>query len=256
MNTSEKNTLIQELSLLLFAKYEPANLRKKLESYSIKTNQDRLKKRAYLTKTLRNQSNDMLQQIAEKEQFKPSSKTDFSPYILSSDTTKNTKKEEKKIFISHSSEDIEIVQVLIAILEDIGIDINKIYCSSFEAYNNKIGEDYEKRLKTELNSNTLVLFVLSKHFFQSQMCLCELGAVWILSQDQIPIYIPPFCPEDAQGVLQKIQGIYINNRLQITKLKQQLEGEFEVSKYDEVNWAQRLEKSLKEINNYINNHPQ
>ena len=45
----------------------------------------------------------------------------------------------KKVFISHSSKDKEIVEELIEVLETINIESNQIFCTSFEGYGIEIG---------------------------------------------------------------------------------------------------------------------
>ena len=40
----------------------------------------------------------------------------------------------KKIFISHSSEDKEIIGELITLIEGMGVKSEQIFCSSFEGY--------------------------------------------------------------------------------------------------------------------------
>ncbi len=48
----------------------------------------------------------------------------------------------KSIFISHSKKDIEYVDVLIDILEAIGVPSGKIFCTSFEGYGIPLGNDF------------------------------------------------------------------------------------------------------------------
>ena len=48
----------------------------------------------------------------------------------------------EKIFISHSSADIDIVEKVIDILEAIGVPSDKIFCSSFEGYGIRLGSDF------------------------------------------------------------------------------------------------------------------
>lgn len=249
MNTTEKNTLAQELSLFLYAKYEPQELNKELKKYQIHTSSMDLKKRASLTKTLQHQKPDTLLKIVRDENIKAySSENPLVNKIIHEPSIH----QKKKIFISHASEDKKIIGELIDVLELIGIDSNDIYCSSFEGYGTPLGQNYLEVLKKELNSNVLVLFVLSHSFFKSELCLCEMGAAWVLSQKQIPIYIPPFRPEDVKGVFPVIQGFHINNRNQINLLKQKLESEFKLQPINQVRWGQRVDKILRDMNTYIN----
>ena len=97
-----------------------------------------------------------------------------------------------KVFISHSSEDAHYVEDLVECLEIVGLPPERIFCTSFEGYGIGLGEDFLDAIKDQLNDETLVLFVLSKNFYASPVCLCEMGAAWVKSKEHIPILVPPF----------------------------------------------------------------
>ena len=48
----------------------------------------------------------------------------------------------KKVFISHSSKDKEVVTSFIQLLEVIGIDSASIFCSSLEGYGTTLGNNF------------------------------------------------------------------------------------------------------------------
>ena len=116
-----------------------------------------------------------------------------------------------KIFISHATKDKLIVEELIEILESMGIDSTQIFCSSFEGYGIPLGANFLDQIKQELSSDVLVLFVLTENFYDSKICLCEMGAAWALSKQHIPIVVPPLSYQDIQGVIPLTQGLMIND---------------------------------------------
>ena len=63
----------------------------------------------------------------------------------------------KKIFISHATKDKEIIEELIDLLENIGINSAQIFCSSFEGYGIPLGENFLDKIKQELSSEVLGL---------------------------------------------------------------------------------------------------
>ncbi|WP_025743183.1 toll/interleukin-1 receptor domain-containing protein [Aquimarina pacifica] len=236
--------LAQEISLYLFAKYEPNEIREKLNRYRIKVPEDTLIKRSLITKILNKQNMATLQNIQRTEKVGVSIMPP-EPVVASP----------KKIFISHSNKDLVYVQEVILILETIGIKSEHIFCSSYEGYGNPLGSDYLSRLKQELQGNTLVLFILSQNFFGSKMGLCEMGATWILTQDQIPLYIPPFRPDDVKGVFPTIEGMFINKKERFIQLRERLEKEFSIEKkVTLLKWNRQIESSLKNINLAIANN--
>ena len=64
-----------------------------------------------------------------------------------------------KIFISHSSKDINIVEnfVELILILGLGIDRDRIFCSSMEGQGVLSGEYIPDRLKQEINSSSLNL---------------------------------------------------------------------------------------------------
>lgn len=158
----------------------------------------------------------------------------------------------KKIFISHATADKEIVELLIDILEDIGLKSNQIFCSSFEGYGIPLGEDFLEEIKRELSSEVLVLFVITIDFYESKVCLCEMGAAWALSKGHIPIVVPPLSYSDIQGVIPLTQGMLINDAPKLNSLKEKLEKDFSFEQKLGLNsWERKRDKFINNINNLI-----
>jgi hypothetical protein len=135
----------------------------------------------------------------------------------------------RKIFISHSSEDQKLVSDIVHLLSLIGVQDNSIFCSSLDGYGIPLGDDWLQTLKSEVSGEVIVLFVLSPNYFESEICLCEMGAAWVLSKKHIPILIPPFDFSDMQGVIPLTQGFKVDNKHRWTELKTELEGIFNLS---------------------------
>lgn len=154
----------------------------------------------------------------------------------------------EKIFISHSSKDSMIVEEIIDLLETVGLKNEQIFCSSFEGYGIDLGENFLERLKTELSSKVLVVFVLSKNFYSSPVCLCEMGATWVKTNEHIPVLIPPFDYKDIEGVIPLTQGFKINESLKLNLFKQKIEGFFNLTPIDFSTWERKRDRILNRIN--------
>lgn len=152
-----------------------------------------------------------------------------------------------KIFISHSSEDKDIVENVIDLLEDIGISSNQIFCTSFEGYGIQVGENFLETIKSELNSNVLVLFILSNNFYKSPVCLCEMGATWVKTNKHIPILIPPLEYSEVKGVIPLTQGLKINNPQSLTSFKEVIEKDFKLDPITINTWDRKKERFIKTI---------
>lgn len=159
----------------------------------------------------------------------------------------SSKSKIKKVFISHSSNDTKEVEEIVDLLETIGLSSDQIFCSSFEGYGIDLGEDFLDRIKNELDENVLVIFILSNNFYESPVCLCEMGATWIKTNEHIPILIPPFDYSDVKGVIPLTQGFKINEGLKLNLLKEKIEKTFELTPIDFSSWERKRDRMLKRL---------
>lgn len=158
----------------------------------------------------------------------------------------------KKIFISHATKDKEIIEELIDLLESIGINSTQIFCSSFEGYGIPLGDNFLDKIKQELSSEVLVLFVITNNFYESKVCLCEMGAAWALFKGHIPIVVPPLSYSDIQGVIPLTQGMLINEVPKLNSLKEKLENDFCVEqKISLNNWERKRDRFINNISKLI-----
>lgn len=157
-----------------------------------------------------------------------------------------------KVFISHSSKDGDVVEELIEILESIGLNSTQIFCSSFEGYGIEYGENFLERIKEELGNNILVIFLLSNNFYQSPICLCEMGATWVKTNQHIPILIPPFGFEDIKGVIPLTQGFKVTDGAALNQFKSQIEKIFNInSVLNFSTWERKRDKIINRIEDVI-----
>lgn len=164
----------------------------------------------------------------------------------------NSESTASKVFISHASADAGIVEEIVELLESMGLDSNQIFCTSFEGYGIDLGEDFLASIKNELQSDVLVLFVLSKNFYNSPVCLCEMGAAWVLSKNHIPILIPPLDYSDVKGAIPLTQGLKINEPLKLNLLKEKIETLFGLTdRLMMSTWERKRDRAVARIENAI-----
>lgn len=94
----------------------------------------------------------------------------------------------RKLFISHSSKDKNLVDKIITLCTSIGINPDEIFCSSFEGQGVKNGKRINSEVKKELLSSAAILYIVTKNFLESTYCSQELGAA-CLTNDEKPFFI-------------------------------------------------------------------
>jgi len=154
---------------------------------------------------------------------------------------------ENKIFISHSSKDIDYVKSFVENILLLGLDIpsEKIFCSSMEGHGVKSGQYIPDRLKEEINKSALALLFISKNYKASEICLNEVGAAWAALEKEtvIPILLPNIDFSEIGFLDLSRLGLKIYDREGILKLIQDCK--------EQLNPSFNLEKLHKKIEDYL-----
>ena len=248
MNPTEKHRLIQDIYFSLQTTQNIDEIITTLNEYGIESIATKTYKQESIKKLLRQADDTKVINIAN----------DLN--LMTPQTNKKTGKQHQKkqkslqkIFISHSHKDKKIVEIFVLILQDIGIAPENIFCSSLEGYGTPLGKDFTNDIKSRLNEEVLAFFILSENFYTSAMCLIEMGAVWVQTNDHISVTIPPFKFEQMQGVFQYFKGMSINQEKDLDMLKETLESKFNITPQRSLVWAPRRDASLRNIKQQIDN---
>lgn len=161
-----------------------------------------------------------------------------------------------KVFISHSQNDIKIVEKFVDLLNRIGLDRNTLFCSSVPGFNIKQGSgDIFDFLRSEFDNNNLfVVFMLSKNYYSSVACLNEMGATWVLKNQYQTILLPGFEYKDIQGAINprdisfKLDDKY-NRNTAIGEFKNNIVNFLQMDSVDSSLWDYCRERFFKEIDN-------
>lgn len=138
-----------------------------------------------------------------------------------------------KIFISHSSKDIEYVKSFTEHILRLGLDISseRIFCSSMEGHGVKSGQYIPDRLKEEVKKSSLALLFISKNYKTSEVCLNEIGAAWatLPKENVIPLLLPNTDFSEIGFLDLNRLGLKISERGGILKLIQDCKEQLNVS---------------------------
>ncbi len=164
-------------------------------------------------------------------------------------------KKKKKIFVSHSSRNKNITDKFVELLKVIGITTEQLYYSSYEETGVGFSEDCLKRISEEFNQNELmVIFMLSREFYNSKVCIAETGATWVnVGSNYIPIIIPPYTYNNIDGVISSTQAVMLlkgeDTDTKIEQLKVRIEEFLEIEeKVNPTEWSRKKSDFIKFIN--------
>ena len=110
-----------------------------------------------------------------------------------------------KIFISHKSEDEAFVKALVKLLRlYIGSEAEKIFCSSVPTYKIGIGKEIFPEIKSQFEGNDIFMIIVhSPRYYQSSVCLNEMGAAWIQDTECYSFLTADCEYDDLKGVIDR-----------------------------------------------------
>lgn len=130
----------------------------------------------------------------------------------------------KKVFISHSSKDVGIIEKFVDHILGLGIGIkaNDIFCSSIEGMDIKNGKDLHQHIQKNIRTADFSYLMISGNYKQSEICLNEMGAVWAYDSN-VRVYMLPNTDVDKIGWLcDTRKGDFLNNAIVLDAIKREL----------------------------------
>lgn len=96
----------------------------------------------------------------------------------------------KRVMISHSSDNKMYGFFIMRMFELLGVDVEKVFLFTSHAPTCvPHGVDIYDYLKREFRDDMYVIFLFSKHFYDSNMSIAETGAAWATNKEFSPIVI-------------------------------------------------------------------
>lgn len=152
----------------------------------------------------------------------------------------------KKIFISHSSKDKDVVEKFVdhILMLGIGLSSEDIFCTSIEELAIKNGEDIRKHIHSNIRSADFSIVLLSNNYKKSEICLNEMGAVWAYNNN-VRFYLLPNSDFDTIGWLCNTnQAEKLFNSVALDALKMELSTYYSL-KDKGTAWSRQRETFLK-----------
>lgn len=132
--------------------------------------------------------------------------------------------EKKKIFISHSSKDVGIIEDFVDHILGLGIGINAddIFCSSIEGMDIRNGGELRRHIQYNIRDADFSYLMISDNYKNSDVCLNEMGAVWAYDSN-VRIYMLPNTTIDAIGWLCNVRkGDFLNSPIVLDEIKREM----------------------------------
>lgn len=148
-----------------------------------------------------------------------------------------------KVFISHASLDKVLLDEFVdKILRlSCGLLASDIVYTSREDTGVEFGEGIPEFIKENLQTSSLVLFMISDNYKASEVCLNEMGAAWAMEKKAISIVLPN-CGFDKLGWLTSLdKALMIDNSEALDKLYSMLTR----NNLDVVDWNRQKEAFLR-----------
>lgn len=113
-----------------------------------------------------------------------------------------------KIFVSHSSEDAKVAELLIDLLRDsLNLPAKEIRCTSVEGYRLPVGATTVETLRREVHESEIFVALITPNSIGSPWVLFELGARWGSEKPLIPLLASGATTKDLKGPLGGINAL-------------------------------------------------
>lgn len=147
----------------------------------------------------------------------------------------------KKIFISHSSEDKDVMDKFVEQILRLGcgLDIKDIVCTSIESTGIRTGQDIRDYLQKQIIGADYVFFMVSENYVNSSICLNEMGASWVLNKKVKPFLFPNLDYKKIGWLYEISKAGKINDAATLDSLHDELIEEYGLIRHNSADWTKQ-----------------
>lgn len=157
--------------------------------------------------------------------------------------TTKSKSDKIVLFISHSSKDAALVELLIDLLRSgLALDASEIRCTSVDGYRLPVGVKTDEALRREIQQAKLFIGIISTLSLQSNYVLFELGARWGYGKHLAPLLASPSLPHALFGPLANLNALRCDSASQLHQLIRDLADELEITPSDPAESQRYIER--------------
>jgi hypothetical protein len=134
-----------------------------------------------------------------------------------------------RLFISHSSRDSALVELMVALLRAaLNLPASAIRCTSIDGYRIPIGADTDEQLRREVHAADAFIGIISPESLKSLYVVFELGARWGARRPLFPVLAPGTDTKILSGPLIGLNALSAGNRSQLHQLVNDLAEGLEI----------------------------
>jgi TIR domain len=124
-----------------------------------------------------------------------------------------------KLFVSHSSDDVKFVELLVDLLRNaLNLPTTGIRCTSLDGYKLPGGADIMGQLRQEVADAQVFVALISDSSLKSVYTLFELGARWGTTKPLIPLLAPGLSAQILPPPLNNFNALATDSRPQLYQL--------------------------------------
>ncbi len=165
----------------------------------------------------------------------------------------------KKIFISHASLDVPIVNSMIddLLVGTLSVKVNDIFCTTTDGMKIKSGEDWRESIREALQQSLVTILLITPNYKESEVCLCEMGAAWVTSTKVLPFIVDPISYSDVGIIQQPKQVEKILDEKSLDRLRDEIQTIFKINPKEikSDRWTVKKIEFLQKVKSHLSKNP-
>lgn len=156
----------------------------------------------------------------------------------------------KRVFISHSSKDEQLVKDFVDHILCLGIGLNPddIFCTSIEDMTMRNGEDIRKHIQDNIRSAEYSFLLISDNYKASEVCVNEMGAVWAYDANVRLFLLPDVSFSSIGWLCDTRKAEKLTDSVALDRLYKEMVEYFSL-KENLVHWSQQREMFVRRMGN-------
>ena len=154
----------------------------------------------------------------------------------------------KRIFISHSSKDKQLIKDFVNHILCLGIGLNPddIFCTSIEDMTMRNGEDIRKHIQDNIRSAEYSFLLISDNYKASEVCVNEMGAVWAYDANVRLFLLPDVSFSSIGWLCDTRKADKLADSVALDRLYEEMINYFSL-KENLVHWSQQREIFVRRV---------